>query len=133
MGYFEFPHTRTYDSDLGWLIKHVGSYDEVIAALNEWIAENQPKMNDVYAFIDALNSGTLPLGVKNGIYDWCRDNLVDLVGATIPNVFFGILDDGHFVAYIPESWDDIQFNTTDYDIVLSDHPEYGFGHLVLSY
>lgn len=23
MAYFEFPHTRTYDSDLGWLIKHV--------------------------------------------------------------------------------------------------------------
>ena len=24
MAFFEFPHTRTYDSDLGWLIKNVG-------------------------------------------------------------------------------------------------------------
>lgn len=133
MSFFEFPNTRTYDSDLGWLIKHVGSYDETIATLNEWITENQPKMNDVYAFIDAMNSGSLPEGVKKGIYDWCSQNLSDLIGAAITQVFFGILDDGHFVAYVPDSWDDIQFNTTYYDIVLSDHPEVGYGHLVLSY
>ena len=133
MGFFEFPHTRTYDSDLGWLIKHVNEYDEIIAALNAWIEENQPKMDDVYAFIDAMNSGTLPEGVKKGIADWCAVNLVDLVGATIPAVFFGLLDDGHFCAWIPDSWDDIEFNTTYYDIILSAHPEYDYGHLVLSY
>lgn len=133
MSFFEFPHTRTYDSDLGWLIKHVNSYDEVINTLNAWIAENEPKMEDVYAFINAMNNGNLPEGVKQGLADWASVNLVDLVGSTIKAVFFGILDDGHFVAYIPDSWDDIQFNTTYYDIVLTDHPEYKFGHLVLSY
>ena len=46
-------------------------------------------------------------------------------------VFFGITDDGYFVAYIPESWDDITFNTTGLDINLPIQPEYG--HLVLSY
>lgn len=133
MSYFEFPHTRTYDSDLGWLIKHVNSYDEVIAALDHWIEENQPKMNDVYTFVDAMNDGQLPPGVKQGIFEWCSTNLIDLVGSTLKAVFFGILDDGHFVAFIPDSWSDIQFNTTYYDIILADHPEYKFGHLVLSY
>lgn len=133
MSYFEFPHTRTYDSDLGWLIKHVSSYDETIATLDAWIAENEPKMDDVYKFVEAMNSGVLPPGVKQGIVDWCSANLIDLVGSTLKAVFFGILDDGHFVAYIPDSWSDIQFNTTYYDIVLVDHPEYKFGHLVLSY
>ena len=133
MSFFEFPHTRTYDSDLGWLISHVNEYDEVIQALNTWIETNEPKMEDVYAFMEAMNSGNLPDGVKQGIYDWCSVNLVNLVGSTIKAVFFGILDDGHFVAYIPDSWSDITFNTTDYDIVLTDHPEYKFGHLVLSY
>lgn len=133
MSFFEFPHTRTYDSDLGWLISHVNEYDEIIQALNTWIEENQPKMDDVYAFMEAMNSGNLPDGVKQGIYDWCSQNLVDLVGSTIPAVFFGVLNDGHFVAWIPDSWDDITFNTTYYDIVLSSHPEYKYGHLVLSY
>lgn len=46
-------------------------------------------------------------------------------------VFFAITEDGYFVAYIPESWDDITFNTTGLDIWLDLQPEYG--HLVLSY
>ena len=46
-------------------------------------------------------------------------------------IFFGITDDGYFVAYIPESWDDITFNTTGLDITIPIQPEYG--HLVLSY
>lgn len=46
-------------------------------------------------------------------------------------VFFGITDDGYFVAYIPESWKNITFNTTGLDINLDLQPEYG--HLVLSY
>ncbi len=46
-------------------------------------------------------------------------------------VFFGITDDGYFVAYIPESWKTITFNTTGLDITIPIQPEYG--HLVLSY
>lgn len=133
MSFFEFPHTRTYDSDLGWLIKHVNTYDETIAALNAWIAENEPKMDDLYAFMEALEEGNLPEGMKQGLYQWATEHLTDLVGATISNVFFGLTDDGYFVTYIPDSWDDIEFNTSEYDIILSAHPEYGYGHLVLSY
>ena len=47
------------------------------------------------------------------------------------SVFFEITDGGYFVAYIPESWNDITFNTTGLDINLPIQPE--FGHLVLSY
>ena len=45
-------------------------------------------------------------------------------------IWFGLTDDGHFVAYIPDSWDEIIFNTTGYDIIIDVQPEYG--HLVLS-
>ena len=134
MSFFEFPHTRTYDGDLGWLIKHVSTYDETINALNEWITENQPRMDEVYQFMeDMQNYNTLPEGVKQAILDWCSLHLTDLVGATIKNVFFELSDDGHFIAWIPDSWDDITFNTTYYDIILTDHPEVDYGHLVLSY
>lgn len=133
MSYFEFPHTRTYDSDLGWLIKKVTSYDEVIQTLNSWISENEPKLEDFEKLYDMLLSGDLPAGVQEGINKWMQLNAVDIVGKLVKSVFFEITDDGHFVAWIPDSWNDITFNTTYYDIVLSDHPEYGYGHLVLSY
>lgn len=47
------------------------------------------------------------------------------------SVFFTINESGRFVAYIPETWKDIDFNTTGLDINLNIEPE--FGHLVLSY
>ena len=86
MSFFEFPHTRTYDGDLGWLIKHVSSYDEVIQALNTWIEENTPKIEDLETFKNALENGQLPEGVKQGLYDWCSRHLLDLVGSTIKSV-----------------------------------------------
>ena len=46
-------------------------------------------------------------------------------------VFFGLTDSGYFVAYLPESWDDIIFQTTGYDVDIPEMPDYG--HLVLSY
>ena len=46
-------------------------------------------------------------------------------------VFFGLTESGHFVAYIPEKWDNIGFATTGKDISVPLEPEYG--HLVLLY
>lgn len=130
MSYFEFPHTRTYDSDLGWLIKHVNSYDGVINTLNEWIAENEPKLNDFEILYNMMMAGDLPPGIQEGINKWMQLHAMDIVGALVKMVFFGITDDGYFVAYIPEGWDDIIFNTTGYDISA---PDFDFGHLMLSF
>lgn len=46
-------------------------------------------------------------------------------------VFFGLSESGYFVAFIPDSWKTVSFNTTGYDINVPIMPEYG--HLVLSY
>lgn len=130
MGYFEFPHTRTYDSDLGWLIRHVNSYDEVIHALNQWIAENEPKLDDFEQLYNMMMAGDLPPGVQEGINKWMQLHAIDIIGQLVKMVYFGITDAGYFVAYIPDGWDDIIFNTTGYDINIVGED---FGHLTLSF
>lgn len=64
MSYFEFPHTRTYDSDLGWLIKHVGENITNISYLQKWAAEHQPEyeelLNKVNGLIDNLIDVIVP-------------------------------------------------------------------------
>ena len=45
-------------------------------------------------------------------------------------IFVEISDSGYIVYYIPESWKDIVFNTTQLDIEISG---YDYGRLVLSY
>lgn len=131
MSFFEFPHTRTYDGDLGWLIKHVSSYDEVITALNEWIENYTPKVEEVLDFMNQLESGYIPEGMKSALYEWARTHLLDLVAQTLKTVAFELTDDGYFVAYFSDSWSEITFNTTELDIWLESEPEYG--HLVLTY
>ncbi len=58
--------------------------------------------------------------------------LEELLKQYIPvAIFFEINNDGYFVANIPETWNEIQFNTTGYD-----YPEINdvdYGHLVMSY
>lgn len=131
MAFFEFPHTRTYDSDLGWLIKNVNSYNETIEALNHWIAENTPRIEDLEAFKAALESGILPAGVQHGLEVWMSTHAAEIIAAVIKNVWFGLTNAGYFVAYVPDSWSDITFKTTGLDIILDLMPEYG--HLVLQY
>lgn len=130
MSFFEFPHTRTYDGDLGWLIKHVSSYDEVINALNAWITENEPKIEDIYAFMEQLNAGNIPEGLKNALYQWATENLLSIVARTIKSVVFALTDDGYFIARYSDSWSDITFNTTELDIFTPLQTQYG--HLTLS-
>lgn len=51
------------------------------------------------------------------IEQWVNDNLETLYALLVQQVYFGLTLDGHFVAYIPESWDDIIFDTGfDYSI-----------------
>ena len=39
MAYFEFPHTRTYEGDLGWIIKKMGEVSEATTYLMEEFAK----------------------------------------------------------------------------------------------
>ena len=125
MAFFnEFPHARTYDSDLGWLIRHVKKL------LDSYNTEKE-QLDALTEFMNDIENGDFPESVVDAFKRWMNDNLLDIVGDLASNVFFGLTDDGYFVAYIPESWDEIRFNTTEYDIHLPDYT--AFGHLVLSY
>lgn len=129
MSFFEFPHTRTYDSDLGWLIKDYKTLDEFKDAVKHWIEDTQPTIDELNQLLDMIGSGNLPEGMQEGIRKWLEVNAIDLIGELVKLVFFGITDDGYFVAYIPESWSEIVFGTTGLDTII---PGYEYGRLILS-
>lgn len=57
------------------------------------------------------------------------DIINQAIDKAIRNVWFGVNQDGNFVAWIPDGWQEIQFNTSGYDLEVKG---VGFGHLVLS-
>ena len=130
MSFFEFPHTRTYDSDLGWIIKTVHTHDEVIHALDTWASSTELRIKDLETFKDLLENGPLPDEVKNALLEWAALNIPALIGAAIDTVFFELTADGHLKVIIPDSWNDIIFGTTGLDTF---PVGYDFGHLTLTY
>lgn len=127
MSFFEFPHTRTYDSDLGWIIKDDMKQDEAIELIKQWIAETQPTIEELEELYNDIIVGDLPSGMIEGIRIWMENNALDLVGGMIKHVYFGLTNDGYFCAYIPDNWSDIQFDT------ITDEDDPLYGHLVLMY
>lgn len=131
MAFFEFPHTRTYDSDLGWLIRQCKNNLDAIKVLHDWVANADDVIGDLQKLLEDVAAGNFPKEIADAIREFIVANFYDIVGDMAKMVFFGLTDSGYFVAYIPDGWDDITFNTTGYDIALALQPEYG--HLVLSY
>lgn len=129
MSFFEFPNTRTYDNDLGWLIKNVKSSNDAIAALEAWKASAEGTISDLQTLLDNIAAGNFPEEISSAIKNWIVRNFDDIVGTMIKTVWFGLTDSGYFVAYIPESWQDVVFRTTGYDMTTELQPD--FGHLVL--
>ena len=129
MSFFEFPHTRTYDSDLGWLINDYKTLDDLIAAIKSWISDTQPTIDELQKLYTDIVTGNFPDPMKEALLQWVVDNTKLIIGKSIKTVIFG-LENGYFVAYIPDSWDEITFGTTGLD----DFPAgWDYGHLTLTY
>ena len=60
MAFFnEFPHTRTYDSDLGWLIEHTKTNIDSLAALNAWKASHEQEYEQLKDIVEGLQNSLL--------------------------------------------------------------------------
>ena len=109
------------------------SYYEVLCKVVDYI--NKLIENDI-SMGDEINKLKAEMAV---VQKWISDfdakgleAIREIIGEYLKiAVFFGITDSGYFVAYIPETWDDIDFGTTEYDYHTELETE--FGHLVLSY
>ena len=70
MAYFEFPHTRTYEGDLGWVIKKLSEVSEITAYLQEEFAKIVVLTEDqIQSMIDAA--------IADNNLEWANE-LVDL-------------------------------------------------------
>lgn len=123
----EYPYTNFHDLNLNWVIQSLKSAEEVvtekipgiesaIAALQQADKDIDKRIDDVIKEIEKIVDD-----------DTIMKLVIDAISKAIKMVFFGLSDDGYFVAYIPNSWDYITFGT----ILDCESPDYG--KLTLSY
>lgn len=127
---YEFPYTdpNLYNDD--WLLSKMKELAAAIKDLDDWRSEWEEEYENLLELIRQIEAGIFPESIQEAFKKWMQENALSLVGELVKMVFFGITDNGYFVAYIPEGWDDIIFNTTGYDINV---PDFDFGHLTLSF
>ncbi len=127
---YEFPYTdpNLYNDD--WLLKRMKELLAQMGDMEVWRQEYEQAYEDFKAMVADIEAGTFPESIRDAFSKWMQENAFSLVGELVKLVFFGITDSGHFVAYIPDGWDDIIFNTTGLDITIAGED---YGHLILSF
>lgn len=130
MFFNQYPYINLNDLNLDFLLKNYKKLLQTLESIDGWIDQHEEEYNELKAQIDALETGNWSPEFINSLNDYYRNNIVNIIGELANQVFFGITDDGYFVAYIPESWDDITFGTSGLD----DFPAgIEYGHLTLTY
>lgn len=81
--------------------------DYVAELMNEWNIEFSDEMQkELEELWYAVNNG-----LENAAKEWIANNLEWVFTHIAKQVYFGLNEQGYFVAYIPDGWDDIVFDT----------------------
>ena len=128
--YNKYNYTDFHDLNLSWLIDAVKQLLIEMDNMEEWKAQHIEEYEQLKKLYDDLMAGNFTPEMENALYEWTVKHTVEIIGKAIKTVFFGITDDGYFVAYIPDSWSDIIFGTSGLDTFPAGVE---FGHLTLTY
>lgn len=99
---------------------------KVVDYINKLIGQDKIFGNELINLQNDLNE------VNRRIDEFDTEYIERIISEKISTmIMVGINDNGYIVYYIPDNWNDIQFNTTGLDIDVEGVDEYG--RLVLSY
>lgn len=105
------------------------SYYEVLCKVVNYINNLIDTNNQIIEYVDELKAELQQVQEWIDNFDTSyAESIIRECLATM--IFVEISDSGYFIYFIPDSWKDITFNTTGWDIGYLEHD---FGHLVLSY
>lgn len=124
------------------------SYYELLCKVVDYINNLIKNQNDIINVLEIQGSDIATLKndvtflkeelekIKNGEYmgvylqaieKWIDKNLPTIIQNSVKYVFFGLSDDGYFVAYVPEKWQFITFDT------IMDYNDDLYGHLIMEW
>ena len=86
----------------------IWEYDQILASKLKEVEDTLTKYSDILDGKIEDFDNIILTKTKN----WLDENMEDILTEAVQIVWFGLTDDGHFMAVIPENWKDIQFDTT---------------------
>lgn len=112
---------------LNEVIAEVNRLEESVEQQGSMIGELQDKVTEIEEEIEKIKNGEYIGNYIDALRDWIDKNLKCLFTRMVKYVFFGLTDDGHFAAYIPDCWRFLNFDTP------LDIQQKCYGHLILKW
>lgn len=81
--------------------------DYIAELMNEWNLEFSEDIQEQFAEMWYAINNNFEKATEN----WVKKNLEYIFTQVVKQVYFGLTQEGYFVAYIPDGWDDIIFDT----------------------
>lgn len=126
----KYPYTDFHELNLDWILSKIKELMEANNVNDAEIKALAARVDTFEDFYNEIMAGDFPESFKQAFDKYVADNALDIIGQAATSVFFGLTQDGYFIAFIPDSWDEITFGTTGLD----DFPDgISYGHLTLSY
>ena len=130
----KFPDTNFHEINLDWILRTCYHVLEVANTMEDWKRSHEREYNELkdhvdqlQKWVDDMEDGKIPQAILDGLAKWIDNNLQELIGRAIKFVWFGLTESGYFVAYIPDSWSELTFDTC------MDFSNEYYGHLLICY
>ena len=106
-----------YDDSLSYyelLCKIVDKVNEVVNQVNQngdSISDLDRRVEELNRVFEEFKAHGFDDYYRSQVEKWVVDNLDFIFNEVVRQVYFGLTLEGHFVAYIPEGWNEIVFDT----------------------
>ena len=114
-----FPYTDAHELNLDFLLNKIKELGIDVRDLEIRLTESTDDLSERLSIVEDW--------INNYSDDFLREEIQKYLATMI---FVEISDAGYIVYYIPDSWDEITFQTTGLDVII---PDVDYGHLVLDY
>ena len=108
-------------------INDIAELEKVVQEFGVSVSEIKQDYDYLCAELEKVKNGEYSQVYLDSMAKWIDKNLEEIVSRVVQYIVFGLSNDGHFVAYIPNSWKFMKFNT----IVDNTNPLYG--HLLMEW
>lgn len=118
-----------YSAEERWkeICKLLGKLTAYIEYMGDAVNVDREMYNELAALFKQFQESGFEDYYEAQLEQWIKDNAGQLLSDYIKLVFFGLTPDGYFCAWIPDSWDEITFDT------VADYSDPLYGRLVLLY
>ena len=95
--------------------------------LGDRISINREDIDELQKLFEQFMESGFDDYYADQVEKWINDHLEYIYRYTIKQIYFGLTEDGYWCAWIPESWEDITFDT------IMNYSDPNYGSIVLKY